>query len=61
MPTQQPLLPFGAVRNSGLFSTHWLQNRLHMEPEWTELRDAAKETLDRLGELWKIQRNRVEH
>jgi hypothetical protein len=30
-----------------------------MEPEWKELHDEAQQVLDKLLELWKLQRNRV--
>jgi hypothetical protein len=54
------LLPFSPIQNMGLFSSHWLEHRLGLEPEWQELHDEAQETLDRLAGLWKVQRNRVE-
>ena len=41
MPAEQGLLPFSPVKNFGLFSNHWLTNRLSLEPEWAELRDSA--------------------
>jgi len=55
MPSNQPLLPFGPIRNSELFSNHWLQHRLHLEPEYTELRDQASAILRRLETLWKTE------
>jgi type I restriction-modification system DNA methylase subunit len=58
-PSQQ-LLPFAPFRNVGLFSSHWLDHRLRMEPEWLELAPHAAEVLDCLGDLWKVQRHRVE-
>lgn len=61
MPTSaQQTLPFGPVHNVGLFSSHWLEHRLELEPEWQELREEASDVLRRLAELWKVQRNRVE-
>jgi hypothetical protein len=36
---------FGPLFNSGLFSSHWLEHRLCLEPEWRELKDTAKECL----------------
>jgi hypothetical protein len=61
MPTStQQTLSFGPVHNVGLFSSHWLDHRLELEPEWQELRDEARDALERLAELWKVQRNRVE-
>jgi hypothetical protein len=59
-PLPQPQLPFSPVHNVGLFSSHWLENRLRDEPEWQELRDQARDILRRLAVLWKVQRNRVE-
>ncbi len=58
-PTQPSLL-FGPVHNAGLFSSHWLENRLELEPEWQETREQAREALDHLAEVWRVQRNRVE-
>ncbi len=56
----QPPLSFGAVHNVGLISSHWLENRLKREPEWAELREKAREVLDKLADLWTVQSNRVE-
>ena len=61
MPVEQLTLPLGALRNRALFSGHWLEHRLTLEPEWTELHDEAREVLDILSELWRVQRGRVEH
>lgn len=61
MMARQEFLPFGPVRNVGLFSNHWLVNRLPREPEWSELRGPAAHALDELFELWKLQASRVEH
>jgi len=57
---RQQLLPLSHVRNRGLFSNHWFENRLPLEPEWNELREQARSTLDALAELWKRERGRVE-
>jgi len=54
-------LPLSAVHNSELFSNHWLANRLPLEPEWTELKETAREVLKGLLELWKRQCSRVEY
>ena len=54
------LLPFAHVRNRGLFSNHWFENRLALEPEWHTTRDAADESLEALVALWKKERGRVE-
>jgi hypothetical protein len=56
--TQLRLL--GSIRNSELFSSHWLKNRLPLEPEWNEYHDACIEALRLLAELWQAQRTRVE-
>jgi hypothetical protein len=51
---------FGALFNNGLFSSHWLENRLPSEPEWKELREEAQAALKKLAVLWSVQKNRVE-
>ena len=53
----QSHLAFGPVRNSGLFSNHWLEHRLPLEPEWDALRDEARTALDALADLWREQRD----
>lgn len=58
---EQLILPLSPVRNRTLFSGHWLENRLPLEPEWAELRDEARDVLESMGELWRVQRGRVEH
>jgi hypothetical protein len=50
-----------AIRNSHLFSNHWLEHRLPLEPEWDGLRAEAEQVLDRLAELWRAQRDMVAH
>ena len=59
MPTEQLTLPLGALRNRALFSSHWLENRLPLEPEWAELRDEARDVLESMSEMWRVQRGRV--
>lgn len=59
MTDSQDLLPFGPLTNRDLFSNHWLKTRLPMEPDWSENKEAAGRTLERLGELWRVQRERV--
>ncbi len=59
--SQQLVLSFLGVRNSELFSNHWLEHRLVLEPEWANVQDAADVALDQLVALWKVQRTRVEH
>lgn len=61
MPNKQLFLPLSALRNRDLLSSHWLENRLPLEPEWEELYEQAREILEQLVDLWKTQRNRVEH
>lgn len=59
-PLQTPLLPFGPLRNSNLFSNHWLEHRLPLEPEWTDFRAESNAALARARDLWRQQRGRVE-
>jgi hypothetical protein len=54
------LLPFGALVNCDLFSNHWLEHRLPLEPEWTELRSESDAALARATDLWRQERGRVE-
>lgn len=61
MPRHQLALPFSPLRNQGLFSNHWLEHRLSLEPEWAELRDDAAAVLRALVDIWRAQRTRVEH
>ncbi|MEX0703419.1 MAG: hypothetical protein WD069_15090 [Planctomycetales bacterium] len=43
MPSRgQQTLQFEPYRNSALYSSHWLENRLRLEPEWTEHRADAE-------------------
>lgn len=60
MPSEQQRLQFGPIRNSEFLSNHWLENRLPLEPEWSQFRKDAVAALDRLGNLWRTQRDRVE-
>ncbi len=60
MPKHQLTLSFSAIRNSELFSNHWLETRLPLELEWQELRQEAKDVLDAILKLWKVQKPRVE-
>ena len=43
MPSEQASLPMLGVHNSGLFSNHWLENRLPLEPDWIEQRSDTSE------------------
>lgn len=56
---EQLTLPLGPIHNSNLFSNHWMDHRLPLEPEWNELRLQAHDVLDRLADLWKQQRDLV--
>lgn len=61
MPRQQQAsLPIANVRNRGLFSNHWFENRLPLEPEYHALLESARAALESLRTLWDTQRNRVE-
>ncbi|MCG8408628.1 MAG: BREX-1 system adenine-specific DNA-methyltransferase PglX [Phycisphaerales bacterium] len=57
---EQALLPFAPVRNSEFLSNHWLDNRLPLEPEWSEIRQEAQDSLTELLELWNRQKELVE-
>ena len=59
MADSQDLLPFGPLVNRDLFSNHWLKTRLPMEPDWAQHKEAAGHILGLLGDLWKVQRDRV--
>ena len=60
MPQDQLQLAFGPLRNSSLFSNHWLARRLESEPEWNELRPQAQAAMETLEAIWAQQRTRVE-
>jgi hypothetical protein len=51
------LLP---IRNRGVFSDHWLDRRLELEPEWTERETDAADTLTALGKLWAKEGGRLD-
>lgn len=51
------LFPF---RNRNFLSNHWLEQRLHLEPEWHERREAGQQALKALQKLWSVQATRVE-
>ena len=55
MAHQPTLLSFiSPVQNRGVFSSHWLENRLNLEPDWDESAedaiDALRAVLEALGE-----------
>jgi hypothetical protein len=52
---------YSPIRNKALFSSHWLENRLRLEPEWNELRDEAIGVLTKISKLWTVQKSRVQH
>ncbi|MCK4342721.1 MAG: N-6 DNA methylase [Phycisphaerae bacterium] len=58
-PQQTPLFPFGGFFNCDLFSNHWLEHRLPLEPEWAEVRAESDAALARATELWQHERGRV--
>jgi hypothetical protein len=60
MDARQGNLPFGPVVNSGLFSNHWLEHRLRLEPDWKEQQARALQALQALSDLWRVQKARVE-
>jgi hypothetical protein len=51
---------FSVVRNRWAFSDHWLEHRLELEPEWTEVQNESVQVLNELVELWKLEKTRVE-
>lgn len=57
----QSALPLGEMRNSELFSNHWLEHRLPLEPEWAEVRADAEKALKRIAKIWKEQKSLVAH
>lgn len=59
-PPYAPPLPFGALFNSDFLSNHWLEHRLQLEPEWTELRAESDAAFGRAMALWRRERERVE-
>src|SRR2546422_10735481 len=60
MAKAQLTLPFSTIRNSELFSNHWLEYRLPLEQEWTDRADDAYAALEKMTALWKKERDRVE-
>ena len=57
---EQLFFPFGPIRNSELFSNHWLEKRLPLEPEWAESRETATAALEAIQNLWRDEKDRVE-
>jgi hypothetical protein len=56
---RQLLLPLYPLVNKNFLSSHWLEHRLSLEPEWKEYRSAAQEVLARLLSLWRVEKDRV--
>lgn len=56
---RQLVLPLSPLRNSDFLSNHWLEHCLPLEPEWREHVVAARNALDRLLPLWRVERERV--
>jgi hypothetical protein len=52
-------LPFGPIVNRDFLANHWLDHRLQLEPEWTELKDTAAQAAEKLIQLWTREKNRV--
>jgi hypothetical protein len=51
---EQLVLPYGRVRNRELFSSHWLEHRLTLEPEWVQAHDIAQQAIERLADIGVI-------
>lgn len=56
---RQLVLQFSALRNRDFLSNHWLEHRLPLEPEWEEHFPFAKGVLERLLDLWRVEKERV--
>jgi hypothetical protein len=52
-------LPFGPILNREFLSNHWLEQRLPLEPEWSELVEEAKAVAAKLITLWTKEKDRV--
>ena len=52
-------LPFGPIVNKEFLSNHWLDHRLPLEPEWSELRAAGINAAEKLIALWKKEKSRA--
>ena len=48
------------IKTCKFLSNDWLDHRLPLEPEWNELGDAAAHAAEKLIQLWKREKNRVE-
>lgn len=59
-PNEQLSFPFGPLHNKDLFSNHWLENRLLLEPEWEELKEQAKDALEKIIYLWSKEQKNVD-
>lgn len=56
---RQLLLPLYPLVNREFLSSHWLEHRLALEPEWNDYRASTQEVLERLLGLWRIEKDRV--
>lgn len=56
----QMALPLFPLHNRNFLSNHWLEQRLPLEPEWEERREAAQDALAELQALWSRVHRRVE-
>jgi hypothetical protein len=52
-------LPFGPIVNKEFLSNHWLEHRLPLEPEWSELRAAGIDAAEKLITLWQKEKSRA--
>src|SRR5580658_4561959 len=52
-------LPFGPIVNKEFLSNHWLDHRLPLEPEWSELRATGINAAEKLIALWKKEKSRL--
>lgn len=52
-------MQLGRVRNYGLFSNHWLDERLRLESEWKTLKAESQRALDEIAHIWASERERV--
>jgi type I restriction-modification system DNA methylase subunit len=56
---RQLLLPLYPLVNKNFLSSHWLEHRLSLEPEWKEYQSPAQEVLKRLLLLWRVEKDRT--
>lgn len=51
---------FSVIQNHNFLSSHWIEHRLPLEPEWEECDEEVRYTLNSLIELWDKEHSRVE-